>query len=133
VIETGDAVVKVKVGDMVSVPLEQTTGEGAARGVEAVAGRLTTREIDDRHRCAQQTRCTGSTGPVEGRFTAWPSAAPPRDRVLAPRVGASLVELPAMKLAPPVWETEPASVAADFGFHLLYGVAVAQGHRALTW
>lgn len=46
--------------------------------------------------------------------------------------GASLVELPAMKLAPPVWEMEPASIAPDLGFHLLYGVAVAGTHRALS-
>lgn len=43
--------------------------------------------------------------------------------------GASLVELPAMKLAPPVWEMEPAAIAPDLGFHLLYGVAVAGTHR----
>lgn len=45
--------------------------------------------------------------------------------------GASLVELPAMKLAPPVWEMEPGSIAADIGFHVVYGVAVAQPHRLL--
>lgn len=45
--------------------------------------------------------------------------------------GASLVELPAMKLAPPVWEMDAASIAPDLGFHLLYGLAVAQTHRAL--
>ena len=46
--------------------------------------------------------------------------------------GASLVELPAMKLAPPVWEMEPAAIAPDLGFHLLYGVAVAGTHRVLS-
>ena len=45
--------------------------------------------------------------------------------------GASLVELPAMKLAPPIWETGPASIAPDLGFHLLYGVAVAGADRAV--
>lgn len=46
--------------------------------------------------------------------------------------GASLVELPAMKLAPPVWEMEPAAIAPDLGFHLLYGVSVAGTHRVLS-
>jgi uncharacterized membrane protein YagU involved in acid resistance len=44
--------------------------------------------------------------------------------------GASLVQLPAMQLAPPVWETEPAAIAPDAGFHLAYGVAVAAALRA---
>ena len=46
--------------------------------------------------------------------------------------GASLVELPAMQLSPPVWELPPSSIAPDLGFHLVYGVAVAAAHRALS-
>ncbi len=46
--------------------------------------------------------------------------------------GASLIELPAMKLAPPIWEMKPASIAPDLGFHLLYGLTVARTHRALA-
>ncbi len=38
--------------------------------------------------------------------------------------GASLVQLPAMKLAPPIWETPPATIAPDLGFHLAYGAGV---------
>jgi hypothetical protein len=45
--------------------------------------------------------------------------------------GASLVELPAMKLAPPPWEYELKSIAPDVGFHLLYGVATATAYKAL--
>ncbi len=45
--------------------------------------------------------------------------------------GASLIQLPAMKLAPPVWEYEPATLAPDVGFHLAYGVGVATAFRAL--
>ena len=45
--------------------------------------------------------------------------------------GASLVQLPAMKLAPPVWEYPPSSLAPDVGFQLVYGVAVAGAFRAL--
>jgi hypothetical protein len=46
--------------------------------------------------------------------------------------GASLVELPAMKLAPPVWEMPPSSIGPDLGFHLVYGTAVAAAHRVLS-
>jgi uncharacterized membrane protein YagU involved in acid resistance len=45
--------------------------------------------------------------------------------------GASLVELPAMKLSPPVWKQPPSAIAPDLGFHLVYGTAVALAHRAL--
>lgn len=45
--------------------------------------------------------------------------------------GASLIQLPAMKLAPPVWEYEPATLAPDVGFHLAYGAGVATAFRAL--
>lgn len=45
--------------------------------------------------------------------------------------GASLVELPAMGLAPPVWEYPPAELALDVGYHLVYGVATALAFAAL--
>jgi hypothetical protein len=45
--------------------------------------------------------------------------------------GASLVELPAMGLAPPVWEYPPDQLASDFGFHLVYGVGVATAYAVL--
>jgi hypothetical protein len=45
--------------------------------------------------------------------------------------GASLVHLPAMKLAPPVWEQDPETIAPDVGFHLLYGTATAAAYRAM--
>jgi hypothetical protein len=44
---------------------------------------------------------------------------------------ASLVHLPAMKLAPPVWEYSPKDIAPDLGFHLLYGAGVGAGFRAV--
>jgi len=47
--------------------------------------------------------------------------------------GASQVELPAMKLAPPIWENpDPKTLAPDIGFHLVYGVAVATAYKALS-
>jgi hypothetical protein len=37
----------------------------------------------------------------------------------------SLVELPLLGVAPPVWRQSPGQVAADAGFHLVYGFAAA--------
>jgi len=45
--------------------------------------------------------------------------------------GASLVELPAMKLAPPVWEYPPLELALDLSYHLVYGIAAAGAYAAL--
>jgi hypothetical protein len=45
--------------------------------------------------------------------------------------GASLVHLPAMRLAPPVWEYPPEQLAADVGFHVVYGGGVAIAYAAL--
>lgn len=45
--------------------------------------------------------------------------------------GASLLELPAMKLAPPVWEYPRLELALDVSYHLVYGVAVAAAYEAL--
>ncbi len=45
--------------------------------------------------------------------------------------GASLVQLPAMKLAPPVWKYPPQQLAMDSGFHLVYGLGTALAFRAL--
>ena len=39
--------------------------------------------------------------------------------------GASMLELPAMKLAPPVWDYPPAELGLDVSYHLVYGLAVA--------
>lgn len=38
---------------------------------------------------------------------------------------ASLVELPAMKIAPPLWQTPPLEVALDLSYDLVYGLGVA--------
>jgi hypothetical protein len=43
----------------------------------------------------------------------------------------SLVHLPAMGLAPPVWRYAPSELAPDLGFHLVYGLGAATGHAAL--
>lgn len=44
----------------------------------------------------------------------------------------SLVELPAMKIAPPVWKTPPLEIALDLSYHLVYGLAVAGAYAALS-
>ncbi len=46
--------------------------------------------------------------------------------------GASLVQLPAMKVAPPIWESDLKAIAPDLGFHLVYGVATATAYKALA-
>ncbi len=45
--------------------------------------------------------------------------------------GASLVQLPAMGLAPPVWEMSPQTIALDLSYHLVYGLGVAAGYTAI--
>jgi hypothetical protein len=44
---------------------------------------------------------------------------------------ASLVELPAMQLGPPVWEYDAKSLGPDLGFHLVYGVTAATAYKLL--
>lgn len=44
---------------------------------------------------------------------------------------ASLLELPAMKLAPPVWEYPPAELVLDASYHLVYGLSVAAAYHLL--
>jgi hypothetical protein len=46
--------------------------------------------------------------------------------------GTSLVELPALGVAPPVWEYDPITLASDVGFHAVYGIAVSVAHAALS-
>lgn len=45
--------------------------------------------------------------------------------------GASLGELPAMKLAPPPTQYSASQIAPDLGFHLVYGLAAAVAFRVL--
>jgi hypothetical protein len=45
---------------------------------------------------------------------------------------ASLVHLPAMRLAPPVWEYPPEQLASDVGFHAVYGAGVAASYAVLA-
>jgi uncharacterized membrane protein len=45
---------------------------------------------------------------------------------------ASLVELPALGVAPPPWKQPPAPLAQDLAFHLVYGAATAAAYEAFT-
>ena len=42
-----------------------------------------------------------------------------------------MIELPAMKLAPPVWEYPPLELVLDVSYHLVYGATVAAAYAAL--
>ncbi|MEN3282746.1 MAG: hypothetical protein V7607_3886 [Solirubrobacteraceae bacterium] len=44
---------------------------------------------------------------------------------------ASLVHLPAMRLAPPVWEYPPDQLASDVAFHLVYGIGAGAAFALL--
>jgi hypothetical protein len=44
---------------------------------------------------------------------------------------ASLVGLPALKLAPPVWKYPPPELALDVSYHLVYGLSTAAAFRLL--
>ena len=45
--------------------------------------------------------------------------------------GASLVHLPALGLAPPLWEWDPKTLATDVAFHLVYGITAANAYKLL--
>jgi hypothetical protein len=45
---------------------------------------------------------------------------------------ASLVELPALGVAPPPWRRSPAALGRDLGFHLVYGTATAATYEAFS-
>ncbi len=45
--------------------------------------------------------------------------------------GASLIQLPAMKLAPPVWEYPPLELGLEVSYHLVSGLAAAATYAAL--
>jgi uncharacterized membrane protein len=44
----------------------------------------------------------------------------------------SLVELPALGVAPPPWKQPPAALAQDLAFHFVYGTATAAAYEAFT-
>ncbi len=44
--------------------------------------------------------------------------------------GTSLIQLPALDLAPPPWQQSPSALASDLGFHLVYGAVTGIAFRA---
>ena len=90
------------------------------------------REVDDRHTAALNNATHWLYGTGWRALYGLAARRPTHGIAFALAVwGVSLVELPAMKLAPPVWEMAPAQIAPDLGFHLVYGTVVGQTHRAL--
>lgn len=96
------------------------------------------------HREVSDERVEKLTNPVHALYgTSWGALYGIVQASLGPRAGrhgaafatlvwgASLVELPAMGLAPPVWQMPPQTVALDFSYHLVYGLAVAAAYSAL--
>jgi hypothetical protein len=45
---------------------------------------------------------------------------------------ASLVELPALGVAEPIWRQPPEAMVKDLGFHLVYGAATAAAYEAFS-
>jgi hypothetical protein len=74
-----------------------------------------------------------SWGAVYGLLHASRRSSAPRDGLAFVGLvwGASLVQLPAMGLAPPVWKYPPAELASDVGFHVVYGIGVATAYEVL--
>ena len=93
-------------------------GQGAAAGAE--------------HRDARPLR--DELGPaVRRRLRSRRPAGPAKGLVFGLNVWlASLVELPALGVAPPPWKQPPAALAQDLGFHLVYGAATAAAYEAFT-
>lgn len=112
-----------------------TPYEVAKRIVEGVLQREVPAEREDALNTGMHVAYGTSWGVPYGILAGNPASPPPllRSAVkLAVAVwGASLVELPAMQLAPPVWEYDPKSIATDLGFHLVYGLGAALAFRAL--
>ena len=75
-----------------------------------------------------------SWGALYGLSSGAANAAPLRRGLVFGAIvwGASLIQLPAMKLAPPVWEYPPAELGLDVSYHLVYGAAVATAYAVLS-
>ena len=110
-----------------------TPAEVGKRVIEGVLGREVPEERMETLNNAVHALYGTSWGPVYGILQS--SLRPPALRhgvAFAALVwGASRIELPAMGLAPPVWEMPPKTVALDFSYHLVYGLAVAGAYAAL--
>jgi uncharacterized membrane protein len=109
-------------------------GEVGRRLLEGVFGRRVRRRERGALNHAMHWLYGTSWGVALGALTAGDEEPPPvAPTGLALGLGvwaASLVELPALDVAPPVWRQSPRQIAADAGFHLVYGFAAA---ATLAW
>jgi hypothetical protein len=110
-----------------------TPAEVGKRVIRGVLGREVPEERTEQLNNAMHWLYGTSWGVVYGIAAGGRKASPLRGGLLFGAVvwGASLVQLPAMGLSPPVWQMPPSSIAPDLGFHLAYGVGVATAFRVL--
>lgn len=117
-----------------------TGAEGSntpAEAVKKIVRGLTGKQISDEH----DETLTNATHWAYG--TSWGAVyglAESRAGLPIPRGGvgfglavwaASLVHMPLLGLAPPVWEYPPSAFPPDIGFHLVYGIATAAAYAAI--
>ena len=104
-------------------------GRVGRRLVEGVSGRRVRRRERGPLNHAMHWLYGTSWGVALGALTAGEDEPPPVVPTgLALGLGvwaASLVELPLLGVAPPVWRQKPGQIATDVGFHLVYGFAAA--------
>jgi hypothetical protein len=104
-------------------------GRVGRRVVEGVFGRRVRRRERGPLNHAMHWLYGTSWGVALGALTAGEDEPPPVVPTgLALGLGvwaASLVELPLLGVAPPVWRQKPGQIAIDVGFHLVYGFAAA--------
>jgi hypothetical protein len=104
-------------------------GRVGRRLVEGVFGRRVRRRERGPLNHAMHWLYGTSWGVALGALTAGEDGPPPVVPTgLALGLGvwaASLVELPLLGVAPPVWRQKPGQIATDVGFHLVYGFAAA--------
>jgi hypothetical protein len=112
-----------------SAPPSDAPGRVGRRLLEGVFGRRVRRRERGPLNHAVHWLYGTSWGVALGALTAGEDEPPPVVPTgLALGLGvwaASLVELPLLGVAPPVWRQSPGQVAADAGFHLVYGLTAA--------
>ena len=110
-------------------------GRVGRRLLEGVFGRKVRRREREALNQAMHWLYGTSWGVALGLVTARGAEPPPVARTgAALGLGvwaASLVELPLLGVAPPVWRQSPGAIAADAGFHLVYGLAAAAALQRL--
>lgn len=124
------------------IALHKATGGEPSSAPQEVGGRIIKgvfgRRVPRRHRPALNQVMHGLYGTSWGLpFGLGAGARPEPSSAAASGValgltvwGASLIQLPALDLAPAPWRQSPAALVSDLGFHLVYGAATAAAYRA---